>query len=423
MKGGPQTWNEFEKKPVSVTRACISLDGTRIAAVFADKTLCIYDTTTGEATLPPFKVDENPRSVIFSRDGKLVATGGQALRLWDVQTGEEVESFDINVHSLAVSPVDTCIAAGCEGRYIKDEGSDGRGGYNIRVINLELAKASNFHAHIFIPSGGQEKGIKLLKGEVPPSPFKGHEIDVSSVAYSPDGKQIASSSEDGVVRVWDVSSGECRTLDAHSDMEEWSHPVAFSPDGTKLVSDTTLFNLSTDTCTSEAFGRMWPFFNSIAFSADGKFLAFGSSGAGCLIWDASTHETIAQLVGHTGNVSSVDFFPDGKQIMSASEDGTIRVWDVHSALLEEGPWDEMDDWQIDNSDMVWDGWIVGLEEECIFFTPLPFRHARNTLVIGKCMTIDFSNFAHGDDWVKCHESLESKVARGVQGMEVIGDEE
>ena len=128
MKGGPQTWDELEEEPVYVRRACISVDGTRIAAVFADKTLCIYDATTGEAILPPFKVDEDPRSVIFSRNGKLVASGGQALRLWDVQTGEEVESFDINVYSLAFSPDGTCIAAGCGGRYIE---GDGCGNYEI----------------------------------------------------------------------------------------------------------------------------------------------------------------------------------------------------------------------------------------------------------------------------------------------------
>ena len=70
MKGGPQIWDELEDEPVSVTRAFISLDGTRVAAVFADKTLCIYDTTTGEATqaLLPFEVDENPRTVVFSPD-------------------------------------------------------------------------------------------------------------------------------------------------------------------------------------------------------------------------------------------------------------------------------------------------------------------------------------------------------------------
>ena len=405
MKGGPQTWDEFGKRPVSVRNACISHDGTRIAAVFADEALSVYDATTGEAILPPFKV-ENPRSVIFSRDGKLVASGGLALRLWNVQTGEEVESFDINVCSLALSPDGSCIAAGCQRRYMKEEGSDGRSSYNIRIINLELAKASYFHGHMFIPSGGE--GIKLLKGEVPPSPLEGHEIDVGSVAYSPDGKQIASSSDDGIVRVWDISTGESRTFkDAYFDhmsmsVHQWSHPVAFSPDGTKLVSDTTLFNLSTGSRTFFGLRRM---VHSNAFSADGRFFALGSFGGTFKILDTSTHQTIAQLVGHAGDVSFIDFFPDGKRMMSASEDGTIRVWDIDSALLEEGAWEEMDDWQIDGLEFGPRVWIVGSEEEFIFFNPLPFRHVRNTLVIGKCMTIDFSNFVHGDDWVKCREPL------------------
>ena len=90
VEGGPQIWDELEYEPVSVQRACISLDGTRIAAVFADKTLCIYDTTTGEATLPSF---ENPRSVVLSPNGKFVVSGGHALQLWNVQTGEEVPKF------------------------------------------------------------------------------------------------------------------------------------------------------------------------------------------------------------------------------------------------------------------------------------------------------------------------------------------
>ena len=392
VKGGPQTWDELEDKPVRAMKACISLDGTLIAAIFSDKSLRMYHTTTGEMILPPFKADENPRSVIFSQDGKLVASGGQALRLWDVQTGEEVENFDINVYSLALSPDGTCIAAGCAGRSIDRDGRDCR--YNIRVINLELAKASYFHAHMFIPSNGE--GIKLLKGEVPPSPFKGHENHVNSVAYSADGKQIASSSEDVSVRIWDVSTGESRTFRAHNESKIYS--VAFSPDGTKLVSGASLLNLSTDRLTRLPFYRGEEIY-SIAFSADSRLLASGSSRAACQIWDASTHHTIV-LVGHTDTVSSVAFFRDGKHIMSASEDGTIRVWNIK--LLEKGG-GKIDGWQ-----MEWDldgYWIRGPEGEHLFWTPLPFRHARNTLVIGKCMTIDFSNFVYGDDWVKCRKPL------------------
>ena len=85
---------------------------------------------------------------------------------------------------------------------------------------------------------------------------------------------------------------------------------------------------------------------------------------------------------------------------------TIRVWDVE--LLEERG--EMDEWQ-----MEWDAeepWILGPMRERLFWTPLPFQHARNTLVIGDCLKIDFSNFVHGDEWVKCREPLERKVTGG-----------
>ena len=104
--------------------------------------------------LPPFEVDEYPWSAIFSpsRDGKFVALGGQVLRLWNVQTGEKVESFDIDVYSFALSPDGTCIAAGCGGSYVTVVG-DGRGCYNIRVINLGLAKISYSDGFFIQPSG------------------------------------------------------------------------------------------------------------------------------------------------------------------------------------------------------------------------------------------------------------------------------
>ena len=67
-------------------------------------------------------------------------------------------------------------------------------------------------------------------------------------------------------------------------------------------------------------------------------------------------------------------------------------------------------------------WVLSPEGEFPFWTPFPFRHMRNTLIIGNCLKIDFSNFVHGDEWVKCREPLQSIKTRGGQGMEVIGDE-
>ena len=387
MKGGPQTWDELNKESVSVERACITLDGTSIAAVFADKTLCVYDATTGEAILPPFKVDEIPRTVILSRDGNFVALGGQALRLWNVQTGEEVGIFHIKVCSLALSPDGTCIVAGCARGY-RTEG-DGYGSYNLRIINLELALRPKVSPHL-IPSEGRTQ----LKGEVPPSPFEGHEGNVYSVAYSPDGKQIASSSNDGTVRVWDVSTGERRALRAPINRID---RLVFSPDGTQIAADIGLFNLSTGSFTPHAF-KIRESVDSLAFSADDRLIASGyykdRDDKVCCIWD---HKSVLRLVGHTAHVPFFAFFPNGKEILSASKDGTIRVWDVE--LLEER--EEMDRWR----NGLYRYWIHGSKEERLFWTPLPFRHTRNTLVIGKHLDIDFSNFVHGDEWVKCREPL------------------
>jgi WD40 repeat protein len=278
-----------------------------------------------------------------------------------------------------------------------DSKKDDAGIYNIRVINLEFAKIP----HCKRARPYEPRGIKQVKGEVWPSPFEGHRDDVYSVAYSPDGKQIASSSEDGTIRLWDVLTGERRTFWIGTRTRCFI--LAFSPDGTQIAAERCVINLSTDRITNLGDNSV----DLSAFSADGRFIASATHNpTACQIWDASTHQTIVELIGHTDFIRSIAFFPDGKQFMSASQDGTIRVSDVE--LLEERG--EMDGWHVkgfQNHD-----WIFGPKGEYLFWTQLPFRHARNTLVIGECPEIDFSNFVHGDEWVKCREPLYKKVRKG-----------
>ena len=293
------------------------------------------------------------------------------------------------------------------------ERGDSDGSYNIRVINLELAKVP-VHPRRFTPGPSGRGRIMLLNGEVLPSPFEGHRNQVNFVAYSADGKQIASCSDDQTVRVWDVSTGSRRTFKAHSN---WIHSVAFSPDGTQIVLDSGMFNLSTGRFTRHTFGNTGQTVFSFAFLADDRFLVSGSSHASCQIWDSKSHQTVVQILGHTDDVTSVAFFPDGKQIMSASKDGAIRVWDIE--LLEERG--ETVGWRIDSDA---DGhWILGPEKERVLWTPwsLPIQHPRNTVVMGRCLKIDFTNFVHGDEWWKCGEPLERTDMRpeGRQEIEVM----
>jgi WD40 repeat protein len=109
------------------------------------------------------------------------------------------------------------------------------------------------------------------------------------VAFSPDGKTLASAGADGTVRLWDV--GTRRALDQPL---EGHNGVAYG----------------------------------VAFSPDGKTLASAGADGTARLWDVGTRSALGQpLEGHDGDVTSVAFSPDGKTLASAGDDGTVRLWD------------------------------------------------------------------------------------------------
>ena len=166
----------------------------------------------------------------------------------------------------------------------------------------------------------------------------GHLDTVNSVAFSPDGKTLASGSRDETIRLWDVSTGELRlTFAGHADGVS---EVIYSPDGKMLASHggdemMRLWNAHTGkfirTLTGQTDYSQADYIYSIAYSPDGKILASGIDDGTIQLWGTDTGH-LKMTLKHTtdsNGVVPVVFSPDGLTLMSADRaDDMIRFWDV-----------------------------------------------------------------------------------------------
>ena len=295
------------------------------------------------------------REVAFSPDGQILATSSvdSTVKFWRVADGQLLRTLQHpeGVTSIAFSP---------DGRQLVSGSYDGK----VRVwevSNGALTRTLAGHTGTvwsvaFSPDGtrvassGEDKTVKLWRASdgVLMNTLKGHARNVWSVAFSPDGRLIGSGSFDKTVRLWRVDTGALlRTL---TGSKEAVVHIDFSPDGQLLATggdDTRirLWRVADGTIARTLSGSDHVY--SVAFSRDGKWLVSGGRARGNLatlwqqlfgnrllggngktvrLWRVSDGALQQELSGHSDDVGSVAFSPDGKWIASSGEDHKVTLW-------------------------------------------------------------------------------------------------
>ncbi|MGH9766268.1 MAG: WD40 repeat domain-containing protein, partial [Blastocatellia bacterium] len=326
------------------------------------------------------------RSVAFSPDGGLVATGANDIALWEAATQRllaRLEHTD-NVWSLAFSP---------DGQWLVSTHGDGA----ILVWDVALRRrVANFSGHsgpvraaIFSPdgkhlaSGGDDRSVIIWdrEGSRKQAVLTGHSARVDGLIFSSQPGQIISVNAPATTRVWDIAShqfeetpglrilvnNEYHTYEAlaispdlrwiTSSIAVWERAsgrvvcdnraiagiysgfdtAAFSRDGQRLAGirhDGEVFLLETGTWRVLA-RRKAPGMEAIriSFSPDGGSLAIGDSNGHVWLWSVNPLRQVAQLGRHDTHVEAVVFSPDGSRLATASDDRTICLWDVGGRKL------------------------------------------------------------------------------------------
>lgn len=290
-------------------------DGTRIATASRDHTIRLWDAETG-AQLAKIENWVAVNTAVLSPDGTRLVTSDWAglATVWDVETGEilvELEGHTDRVNTASFDPSGTRIVTA------SDDGT----------------------ARVWDAATGAEL-LRLGGGSI---------FVIATASFSPDGRRIVTASWDGSASVWDAANGaELLTLTGHRDLLT---SASFSSDGKWIVTSSwdrtaRVWDAGTGQEVVRIEGRT--IINYASFGPDGQTVVTAGRDGSARVWDVSmasasdalsepntcvaTAVELANLQGHTEIVNTASFSPDGKRIVTASDDSTVLVWELQQLV-------------------------------------------------------------------------------------------
>ncbi len=342
---------------------CFSADGCFFAALTRANKVAIWDTRSGRLLAACDVIDGACRIALSASAARLAMLGRREnLVVFDRSTGRSRTlrtaggagppgaraERTVKFHSLSFSSDERLLAVGCE--------TAPGGPHPPEVWDLATARriavfpGRNFIADVaFLPSqrtlvvtGRTTSSIWRLDPPREPESLAGHAAEAWASAFSPDGKILATGSDDTrerqTIKLWDPSTG--RLLAGWKAHTATVTALAFSPDGKQLASSSLdsgepshdnliLWDVASHSRIASLRGQK-DMVRSAALSPNGRWLASAGNDLSARIWNVADQTLHAVLPGHSRNLTSVAFSPDSKWLATGSNDSTVRLWDVAS---------------------------------------------------------------------------------------------